>query len=223
MTLYLPMSHDACRSCTLTVDLDAPAQARATLWSSGRSRSDRPMSDVAGEAEPYPPLLYPYQSTAKSPHDHVLSCTAHSTPSIVRMVYVWSHFLAQYMQIAARGSCSELRPWWAAKIPHRPATAHPHAPGAGPKLGQNEACAQPGRAPPEATQAAPNQPCDEPRRSHAVEVIPARASATCGLELAALLAHGAIHAAEVHDHVVAWFGLQCGAAVPEGAGQSTRM
>jgi hypothetical protein len=90
-------------------------------------------------------------------------------------------------------------------------------------LGQNEACAQPGRAPPEATQAAPNQPCDEPRRSHAVEVIPAHASAVCGLELAALLAHGAIHAAEVHDHVVAWFGLQCGAAVPEGVGQSTRM
>ena len=80
--------------------------------------------------------LYPYQSTAKSPHDHVLSCTAHSTPFIVRMVYVISHFLAQYMQVVARGSCSELRPWWAAKIPHRPATAHPHAPGAGPKLGR---------------------------------------------------------------------------------------
>ena len=155
MTLYLPMSHDACRSCTLTVDLDAPAQARATLWSSGRSRSDRPMSDVAGEAEPYPPLLYPYQSTAKSPHDHVLSCTAHSTPSIVRMVYVRSHFLAQiYMQIAARG----------------PAQSSDHG---GPQrfrtgrqphihmllgLGQNEACAQPGGAPTEATQAAPNKP-----------------------------------------------------------------
>jgi len=59
-------------------------------------------------------------------------------------------------------------------------------------LGQIEACAQPGRAPPEATQAAPNQrPDDQPRRSQAVEVIPAHASAVCGLELAALLAQGA--------------------------------
>jgi len=89
-------------------------------------------------------------------------------------------------------------------------------------LGQNEACAQPGGAPPEATQAAPNQPCDEPRRSQAVEVIPAHASAVCGLELAALLAHGACRAAAVHNQVVARFGLRCGAAVPERAGQSTR-
>ena len=36
----------------------------------------------------------------------------------------------------------------------------------------------------------------------------------CGLELAALLAHGASRAAAVHDKVVAWFGLRCGAAVP---------
>ena len=61
---------------------------------------------------------------------------------------------------------------------------------------------------------------DEPRRSHAVEVIPAHASAVCGLDLAALLAHGAFHAAEVHDHVVAWFGLRCGAAVRKVRGKA---
>ncbi len=33
------------------------------------------------------------------------------------------------------------------------------------------------------------------------------------LELAALLAQGAWQAAAVHDQVVAWFGLRCGAAV----------
>lgn len=45
-----------------------------------------------------------------------------------------------------------------------------------------------------------------------------------GLELAALLAQGALPAAEVHDLVVAsaWFGLRCGAAMSEGAGQSTQ-
>jgi hypothetical protein len=79
------------------------------------------------------------------------------------------------------------------------------------------------RSTPEATQAAPKGPCDEPRRSQAVEVIPAHASAVCGFELAALLAHGASRATAVHDLVVAWFGLRCGAAVPEGEGQSTRM
>jgi hypothetical protein len=91
-------------------------------------------------------------------------------------------------------------------------------------LGQNEACAQPGGAPPEATQAArQNSPDNQPRRSQAVEVIPAHASAVCGLELAALLAHGACRAAAVHNEVVARLGLRCGAAVPERAGQSTRM
>ena len=90
-------------------------------------------------------------------------------------------------------------------------------------LGQNEACAQPGGAPPEATQAAQNKRPDEPRCSQAVEVIPAHASAVCGFELAALLAHGACSSAgaAVQKKVVAWFGLRCGAAVPDGEGQST--
>ena len=40
------------------------------------------------------------------------------------------------------------------------------------------------------------------------------------LELAALLAQGAWHAAAVHDKVVAWFGLRCGAAVRKVRGKA---
>jgi hypothetical protein len=70
--------------------------ARASLWSALVGRA--PIVRCRRRSRALSQLLYPYQSTAKSPHDHVLSCTAHSTPSIVRMVYVISHFLAQYMQ-----------------------------------------------------------------------------------------------------------------------------
>ena len=70
--IIFAMSHVACRRMSIyDHDLCAGALVGLAPIVRCRRRSPIPCSN-----------LYPYQSTVKSPHDHVLSCTAHSTPFI---------------------------------------------------------------------------------------------------------------------------------------------
>jgi hypothetical protein len=107
------------------------ARASGALWSVALRSYD-----VAGEAEPYPSCSI-RTSPLPSPH-MIMYCRVLHTVRLPSSEWctLSRTFSHNTCRIAARGSCSELRPWWPAEIPHRPATAHPHAPGAGPKLGR---------------------------------------------------------------------------------------